>query len=140
MLQDLRDAGKTIFLTTHYMDEAAHLADRIVILRAGDIVAHGTPEELSRTMGAGSIVRCKVPGWVTAEHLDSLVDVPTQVSDGVVRFKTDDAQRSLTALLAWADREQVTLGHLQVIQPTLDDVFIELAGTEDVEPDPMGAP
>ncbi len=128
MVEGLRDAGKTIFLTTHYMDEAAHLADRIVILRAGEIAAEGTPEQLSQSLGSGADVTFDLPAGVSRERLAATLGGPVEVTGGVVRCRTDDVQRLLTSLLAWAEREHVVLANLQAIRPTLDDVFVQLAG------------
>ena len=100
----LRTTGTTVFLTTHYMDEAAHLADRIVILKAGEIVAEGTPTELSRGMDKEARVSCEIPSDVVAQ-VDALgIYANGQFASGVLRFTTPDAQASLRALLGWADR------------------------------------
>jgi len=130
MVEGLRDAGKTIFLTTHYMDEAEHLADRIVILKAGEIAAEGTPEQLRQSLGSGTVVTFDVPAGISLDRLGAELRVPVEVIGGVVHFRTDDVQRDLTMVLAWAEREHVVLPNLQAIRPTLDDVFVQLAGEE----------
>jgi ABC-2 type transport system ATP-binding protein len=75
MIEGLRDAGKTIFLTTHYMDEAQHLADRIIILRAGVIAAEGTAEELSTRLGYHTEVTFESPGAFEPARLAALLGV-----------------------------------------------------------------
>jgi len=136
MIEGLRDAGKTIFLTTHYMDEAQHLSDHIIILRAGSIAAEGSPDELSHKLGSTSIVSFVLPPGLTSAQLGAGIEASMDVNAGLVRFRTDALQRDLAALLRWAEREGVQLLNLQVTQPTLDDVFVELAESpQDIEPD-----
>jgi ABC-2 type transport system ATP-binding protein len=131
----LRAKGTTVFLTTHYMDEAAHLADRIVILKAGEIVAEGTPAELSRGLDRQARVSCEIPPEMVAQ-VDALgIYSDGEFTSGILHFSTSDAQASLRTLLEWADRTGVELGHLQIIRPTLDDVFVQLAGEPTPDPD-----
>jgi len=127
MIEGLRDAGKTVFLTTHYMDEAQHLSDRIVILRRGSIAAEGTPYELSHRFGTASVVSFVLPSGMAPTRLDTAIGANMVVEAGSVRFRTDTVQRDLSTLLEWARRQSVDLLNLQVTQPTLDDVFVELA-------------
>ena len=135
MIEGLRDAGKTIFLTTHYMDEAQHLSDHIIILRAGSIAAEGSPNELSHKLGSNSIVSFVLPSGLTSVQLGAGIEASMDVNAGLVRFRTDALQRDLATLLRWAEREGVQLLNLQVSQPTLDDVFVELAESpQDIEP------
>jgi ABC-2 type transport system ATP-binding protein len=131
MVEGLRDAGKTIFLTTHYMDEAQHLSDRIIILRAGEIAAEGTAEELSRRLGNRPEISFTAPAGLEPERLSSLLATSVRVEGRTIRFVTDQVQRDLTVLLDWADRESVVLDDLQVAQPSLDDVFVQLVGSPD---------
>jgi ABC-2 type transport system ATP-binding protein len=133
MVEGLRDAGKTVFLTTHYMDEAQHLADRIIILRAGEIAAQGTPEELSRSLGDRTEVTFAASEAIAPDDLSTALGAPVNIEGSLVRFKTDRVQRDLTVLLGWAERQNVELADLQVIRPTLDDVFVQLAGTPMIE-------
>ena len=128
MIEGLRDAGKTIFLTTHYMDEAQHLADRIVILRLGEIAAQGTADELSQSLGDKTVVSFHLPGHVAPDGLFDALGQRAAVDGTFVQFSTDAVQRDLAALLAWAEREDHELVDLQVKPPTLDDVFVQLAG------------
>jgi ABC-2 type transport system ATP-binding protein len=133
MVEGLRDRGKTIFLTTHYMDEAQHLADRIIILRAGEIAAQGTPEELSRSLGNRTEISFAVSEGIAPEHLSAALEASVEIKGSLVRFKTEHVQRDLTLLLGWAERENVELTDLQVVRPTLDDVFVQLAGPSTAE-------
>jgi ABC-2 type transport system ATP-binding protein len=128
LIERLRDAGKTIFLTTHYMDEAQHLADRIIILRAGEIAAQGTADELSAGLGYHSEVTFDPYVGIDLARLSSVVGRAVTVSESSVRFETDHVQDDLRLLLEWAQVEHVTLTNLQAIRPSLDDVFVRLAG------------
>ncbi len=127
LIERLRDAGKTVFLTTHYMDEAQHLADRIIILRAGAIAAQGTADELSASLGYHTEVSFDPYEGVDVKRLSSELGRTVKVEESSVRFETNDAQRDLGALLDWAHRENVVLVNLQAIRPSLDDVFVRLA-------------
>ncbi len=126
MIQGLKQLGKTIFLTTHYMDEAQHLADRVVILRQGQIVAQGEPDELGGGMGSASEVRFRVPEGVTIEQLQKIVREKLDASGGEVSFRTDNAQKALFELTGWAERQHVQLADLEVQRPTLEDIFLQL--------------
>jgi ABC-2 type transport system ATP-binding protein len=128
MIEGLRSAGKTIFLTTHYMDEAEHLADRIIILRAGVIAAQGTPEELSATLGYHTEITFEPSVGFDLERLRAVLGATVTLEASVVRFKTNRVQDDMAVLLDWARREQVVLDKLQAIRPSLDDVFVQLAG------------
>jgi ABC-2 type transport system ATP-binding protein len=131
MIDGLRAEGKTVFLTTHYMDEAAHLSDHIVILRAGTIAAEGTPDELSRSLGRTSDISFLLPAGTTAVDIEQATGAVATVSGGMVRLRTNSVQRVLTHLLRWAEDARVELSGLQVTQPTLDDVFVQLADPDD---------
>jgi len=133
MVEGLRDVGKTIFLTTHYMDEAQTLADRIIILRAGDIAAEGTPDELSRSLGDHSDISFVASGGAgTLDSVLARVQVGTglafEAHGAVARLRSGHPQRDLSVLLRFAEQESLELADLQVVRPTLDDVFVELAG------------
>ena len=137
MIEGLRAAGKTIFLTTHYMDEAQHLADRIIILRAGEIAAHGTAEELSANLGYRATVSFDAVAGLDLDELGAVLGRALGVKESVVRFESPSVQADLLALLDWARDHDVQLRNLQAIQPSLDDVFVHLAGdeTSDLEVD-----
>jgi ABC-2 type transport system ATP-binding protein len=128
MIEGLRDAGKTIFLTTHYMDEAQHLADRIIILRAGEIAAQGTSDELSASLGYHTEVTFDPYSGIDLARLSAVVGRPVTVRESLARFESDRVQGDMKLLLDWAEVEHVELANLQAIQPSLDDVFVKLAG------------
>ena len=125
MIGNLRSLGKTIVLTTHYMDEAEHLADRVAIIVQGEIVAEGTPGELMHRSGS-TIIRFKTrPGaGVPPEELGA----ESAGNDGRYTITTATPIGSLHRLTGWALEQGIELDELAVSTPTLEDVFIELVG------------
>jgi ABC-2 type transport system ATP-binding protein len=111
MIRSLRSLGKTILLTTHYLDEAQQLADRVAVLRAGTIVSLGTPADL-----IGDVRRSEIRFRRNGELVVVETDEPTK------------ALHELTTDALAAGRE---LEHLEVRRPTLEDVYLELIGDED---------
>ena len=130
MIEGLRDEGTTIFLTTHYMDEAQHLADRLVILRSGEVVAAGTAAALTRQVGGNSLVRFGLPRETTVEAIGAAVGTTPSVSGQQITLSTSDPQSTLLRLLSWADAQHLVLDDLLVTRPSLDDVFLELTREE----------
>jgi ABC-2 type transport system ATP-binding protein len=127
MIEGLRDAGKTVLLTTHYMDEADHLADRIIILRHGEIVAQGTSDELRDSLGDVTHIAFRVPADARLDLLGMEAEVSTHLDGALVRIPSKSVQADLGRVLHWADRQALELADLEVVRPTLDDVFVELA-------------
>jgi ABC-2 type transport system ATP-binding protein len=127
LIEGLRRAGKTVFLTTHYMEEAQRLADRIVILQAGAIAAQGTAEQLSRALGYGTRIGFLAPPQIGPAQVSAAVGTPVEQDGRWLGFRSDQAQRDLTALLGWAAEHGVELTDIRVSPPTLDDVFVQLA-------------
>ncbi len=122
LIESIKAQGKTILLTTHYMDEAYVLCDEIAIMDHGKIIAHGTPKEL------------------LAEHFDDVIlQLPeTEISDthslpfplhnrkGIIEITTCDVDKTIETLMA----ENISLTHLQIRSRNLDDLFLELTGKE----------
>jgi ABC-2 type transport system ATP-binding protein len=127
MIEGLRELGKTIFLTTHYMDEAQHLADRLAILREGELVAMGTADELSAGLGRETVVRFRLPSGIGLERVAAALDdgQPELVGE-LVTLRTPDAQRALYRLTSWAEDEGIRLEALEATRPSLEDVFLEV--------------
>src|SRR3954447_8782112 len=128
VIERLRDLGKTVFLTTHYMDEAQHLADRVAIIAAGEIVAQGTPAELVDRDGAPATITFRVPAGVDQQDLP--LEVESDSGSGKVTFRSGTPLRSLHELTGWALERDLELGDLEVRRPTLEDVYLELTGIE----------
>ena len=121
LVEGLTELGKTILLTTHYLDEAQHLADRIVVLNQGRIVAEGTPETLGSARPV-TTVRFRV---LHPEELPVLGDGP-QVSEGRVTYRTTRPTADLHTLTDWAVRRGVELAGLEVTRPSLEDIYLEI--------------
>jgi ABC-2 type transport system ATP-binding protein len=124
MIGALRDLGKTVFLTTHFMDEAQALADRVAIIRAGRIVAEGAPGELGGRE-ARTTIRFTVPDGVSAGELP----VDARVEEGRAVLEAARPVAPLARLTGWALERGYELPDLEVERPTLEDVYLEL--TED---------
>ena len=120
--------GKTIFLTTHFMDEAQTLADRVAVMRAGEIIALGPPAELGGRDARPAEIRFELPA---ATSLDELPDVPAlerTIDRGRVLIRTAEAVAATARITAWALEHDVDLAQFSVTQPTLEDVYLELTG------------
>jgi ABC-2 type transport system ATP-binding protein len=126
MIKGLRALGTTIVLTTHYMDEAQHLADTVVILREGQIVAQGSPENLGAELGRESVIRFRVPDGVDPQEIAAVVGAEPQRSGNVATLASQDPQRDLYRLLDWARERDLELEDLEVRRPSLEDVFLDL--------------
>lgn len=131
MIEGLKELGKTVFLTTHYMDEAQHLADRVAIIRRGSIVAQGPTEELGASLGRRSVVRFRLPEGISAEEIRSRVDVELSLSGNEASFEAEHPQRQLYGLLNLAEERGVELESLEVRRPSLEDVFLDLTSGEE---------
>jgi ABC-2 type transport system ATP-binding protein len=120
-----------VLLTTHYLDEAQQLADRVGVIAKGRLIAEGTPDELIARAGA-TVVRFEVPATATASELGSALPPGASLAGGHVEFTSDHPTRDVHAVTAWATERGIELGGLTVERPTLEDVF--LAMTADDEP------
>jgi ABC-2 type transport system ATP-binding protein len=130
MIEGLKELGKTVFLTTHYMDEAQYLADRVAILREGSIVAQGPTAQLGATLGRHSVVRFRIPSGISADEIRSVVESEISLSGNEASFEAEHPQRQLHRLLGLAEERGVELEELEVRQPSLEDVFLELTETK----------
>ena len=117
LIDGLRDLGKTILLTTHYMDEAQHLADRIVVLAQGRVIADNTPDKLGRP--EDTVVSFRVVPGIT-------LPAGARVERGIASFTSAAPTRDLAPILGWAAAHDVELDGLTVARPTLEDVYLEL--------------
>jgi ABC-2 type transport system ATP-binding protein len=127
VISNLRELGKTIFLTTHYMEEAQYLADRAAIIVAGEVIAEGSPAELGRSTGADTEVRFRLPDGVGAADLPSGF-ASAQADNGFVTVRTGEPVRALNELTGWALERGVDLSSIEVGRPSLEDIYLELTG------------
>jgi len=131
-VENLASTGTTVVLTTHYIDEADHLADRVIVLRGGRLVADTTPREL-RAHGGPSTIRYRLAGGDAAQLPAALA--PHLDGDGrTLVLRTVDVTAALRQLVGWADRHDVDLAGLEVGPPTLEDAYLSLIG-ESLTPD-----
>jgi len=128
LVASLRELGTTILLTTHYMDEAERLADRVAVLVSGRIVAQGAPEELMAGDGT-AVIAFGLPTHVPVTSLPPL-SAPPVVEGMDVRVTTTDATGDLFALTRWARESGVPLEGLTLTRPSLEDVYLRLTGGE----------
>ncbi|HLA92344.1 MAG TPA: ABC transporter ATP-binding protein [Actinomycetota bacterium] len=128
MVRNLKALGKTVLLTTHYMDEAQHLADRVAVISRGEIVAEGPPATLGDRHLADAAIRFRLPA--AAELPPDLAGRAIVTGDGLLELIVSDATRALHDLTGWALERGIELEGLHVAQPTLEDVYLELTGGE----------
>jgi ABC-2 type transport system ATP-binding protein len=122
VVKSLAALGKTILLTTHYMDEAQYLADRVAVIAAGQIVAEGPPATLAHRDLAGARIRYRTPDG--ASPPDGLTW--TLAANGFTEIASDDVVADLHRLTGWALTNAITLDGLEVTRPTLEDVYLQL--------------
>jgi ABC-2 type transport system ATP-binding protein len=131
VIADLSRLGKTVFLTTHYMDEAQALADRVAIISAGRIVASGQPEDLGGDRDQRTEISFRLPAGVAAAELPDSVRTLARIDAAAVSLSADDPVPVLRELTVWASERHVGLPDLQVRRPTLEDVYLELTEQTD---------
>ncbi len=132
-VRSLRDRGTTIFLTTHYLEEADSLCDRLVIMDHGDIVVEGTPRDLKRQVSGESVVLSIRDVDGAADRALAALgaqDFVREISlDGdEVRLYVEDASAALPHILRLLDGERIGVKSMQLSEPTLDDVFLRQTG------------
>ncbi|HEY5437397.1 MAG TPA: ATP-binding cassette domain-containing protein [Acidimicrobiales bacterium] len=134
LLSELNRAGQTVMLTTHYMEEADQLCDRVAIMDHGKVLALDTPANLKKSTGADTIVTIKVSA--NAEQLardlqrdiESIVN--TRVTDNVVLVDMRSTERLVPRVVATAESSNIDILDLAVAEPSLETVFINLTGKE----------
>jgi len=129
IIENLKARGKTVFLTTHYMEEAQRLSDRVCILDHGKIIAIDTPEGHITKLGERNYIEfsCKMSPEEIAE-LDSWDEEPVEREDEKVIFPTKDLYLNLERLMKWASQKQIILNDINIRRPNLEDVFLAKTG------------
>ena len=127
VVRNLGELGKTVLLTTHYMDEAQELADRVIVIVAGEIVAEGTPESIGGRADADAQIRFRPPPGVRVEDLPLGATVD---SDGEALITSQTPTADLHRLTAWALDHGGELESLTVSRPSLEDVYLTLIADE----------
>jgi ABC-2 type transport system ATP-binding protein len=126
LIARLRGLGKTILLTTHYMDEAQHLADRVVVIAHGRVIAEGAPETLGRGAGEAAVVSFRLPDDVAVAELPLPPRAQVVPGENRLHLRTAKPTRDLAPLLAWAAERDTELEGLTVARPSLEDVYLQL--------------
>jgi ABC-2 type transport system ATP-binding protein len=136
VVKNLAALGKTVLLTTHYMDEAQYLADRVAVIAAGRIVAEGTPATIGGRDQARPRVRFRVPAGTRPPAELGAETTPA----GMTSFATDDITRALHTLTTWAIDAGVVIEGLEILRPSLEDIYLELTGEAAGDPgQPVGS-
>jgi ABC-2 type transport system ATP-binding protein len=127
VIDGLRALGKTVFLTTHYMDEAENLADRIAVIADGSIVAEGTPQTLGGRDRLAATIRFTPPAGVGGADLPDALRLLVEPSpNGFVAIRTESPLQHVRDLADWASTSGFDLPDLDVSRPTLEDVYLAL--------------
>ena len=125
-IRTLCDGGKTVFLTTHFMDEAQYLADRVAVMVDGEIVALGPPEAIGGRDELPTEIRFALPDGVDLFELPALPSAAISEDDGVVLITTADGVGVTHTITGWALQRGGSLPRFSVSQPTLEDVYLAL--------------
>ncbi len=143
-IESLRDRGTTVFLTTHYLEEADALCDRLVIMDHGEIVAEGTPRDLKREVAGDAVVVSVHGGHEAARRAASLLEREPYVREVAVeeeglRLYVEDGAAALPAMLRLLDAASIELRTINLSEPTLDDVFLRQTGRSLRDAGPRGS-
>ena len=134
LVERLRSQRRAVLLTTHYLDEAEHLADRVAVLAEGRIVAEGTPSQLRGSVGS-TLIRFTLPS--STDPVTPLLEPVTGSAVGrgrSVEITTDNPTADLAHVCGWAAQRGVELEGLSVATPSLEDVYLSLIGEEPAAP------
>ena len=126
-VQNLTATGTTVMLTTHYIDEAEHLASRLVLLAAGRVVADTTPEGL-RSQGGPATIRCRLAAGAPLADLPATLAGHVDRDTNALVVRAGDITVALRDLLAWAGRHHLDLAGLEVGPPSLEDAYLAAIG------------
>ncbi|MDH3606736.1 MAG: ABC transporter ATP-binding protein [Acidimicrobiia bacterium] len=132
LIDNLRSLGKTILLTTHYMDEAQNLADRVAVIARGRIVAEGTPESIGGRADGETTIAFSVEGLGPSELPEVAREGFDEVS-GLATVSTANPTAVLNALTGWAMERGLELHNLRVDRPSLEDIYLQLTGHDEDE-------
>jgi ABC-2 type transport system ATP-binding protein len=126
VIDGLRSIGKTVFLTTHYMEEAERLADRIAVIAAGEIIAEGTPQTLGDRQLSAAQIMFSLPAATAIDELPATLAQRAESAGGRLVLRSHKVAADLHALSTWALERDLDLEDLEVHRPTLEDVYLKL--------------
>ena len=127
LIKMLKKAGKTIFLTTHYMEEAQALCDRISIIDRGKIIVSDTPKNLIKNYGGKSEIDFRCDHIPSQSIIDDL-NLHVGTIDDHFRIETDNITKTLEELVEWSKKFNLNITDISLVEPTLEDVFLSLTG------------
>jgi ABC-2 type transport system ATP-binding protein len=133
VIRSLKDRGRTVILTTHYMDEAERLCDRVAVIDQGRVIALGTPADLIAQVGGEHVIDLNLAGEASAQpYREALLALPTVTSvrqeNGRLILTAHEPHRALPALLELVRTAGLQLAGLTTRMATLEDVFVTLTG------------
>ncbi|MFI4944316.1 MAG: DUF4162 domain-containing protein, partial [Burkholderiales bacterium] len=132
IVEGLRARGRTVLLTTHYMEEAEHLCDRVAIVDHGKLIALGTPRELVASLGAEHVIEFSLEGGARPLPPELLRALPSvegvAQEDGRCRLTVREVHRTIPALLKALSDHGAAFSQLTTHHATLEDVFVSLTG------------
>jgi ABC-2 type transport system ATP-binding protein len=130
-LKNLRETGVTVFLTTHYIEEADQLCDRIAIIVKGRIISINTPENLKAVVQGTSVIEVTFTSPVQSINLEELATYgQVEAKDNTLWIKVTDVSRSLKAVTSFADAHGLDIVYMNTVKPSLEDAFVKLTGME----------
>jgi ABC-2 type transport system ATP-binding protein len=131
VVSGLRDLGKTVFLTTHYMDEAENLADRVAVIAGGRIVAEGTPDMLGGREQMPATIAFTLPDRLVPDDLPpGLLGLVASRTDGRIVLESERPLADVKLLADWALGRGLDLPDLDVRRPSLEDVYLQLTDAQ----------
>jgi ABC-2 type transport system ATP-binding protein len=129
MIQKLREDGRTVLLTTHYIEEAEQLCDRVAIIDRGRLVALGSPRELVKKAGQGTRLEIRLSHPVSParlNQLDAILDC--RETDGTYFLHANPPAQAVVSLIRFLEAEGNTLLDMHIARPSLEDIFVEMTG------------
>jgi ABC-2 type transport system ATP-binding protein len=130
-IRSLCRLGKTVFLTTHFLDEAQFLADRVAVMRGGQIIASGRPDELGGRDLRPAEIRFELPEGTGLGDVPEVPAESRELEGDRVVIHTRQPVRAVQIVTSWAIEADIELAHFSVTQPTLEDIYLELTGSGD---------
>jgi ABC-2 type transport system ATP-binding protein len=131
LVRSMRAERRTVVLTTHYIEEAERLCDRVAVMDGGKIIALGTPEELKATTRGRSVIEIRCASPIPMDESPPIEDGDTlavRADRTAVTVVTARPGKSLVAVVKWLDQRGIELADVELKRPSLEDVFIELTG------------